>query len=300
MKQPESHSVRAADGVRVELVRLGPERVRWAPPVLLMAGTFSSRAFWLGTRGQGLGRLLADRGFDCWVLEPRGHGESERPPRWTMSDWIGLDAPAAVETVLRETRSEELFWVGHSAGGVVGTAFAGTGSALARAVRGLVLLATPGPGRMGIVRRLGAGAASLAAGLLPGMSVSGEWLGLGPEPEPASLVREWMGWNFAGAWRGPEGRDYLDGLPRIPAPVLAVAGAGDRMLAPPHAVRDLAERFGSADVTTVTAGRRTGYAADYGHADLVVKPSAREEVWPVVARWLTERAESTGEPGGER
>ncbi len=72
-------------------------------------------------------------------------------------------------------------------------------------------------------------------------------------------------------------------------PVLAVAGAGDHLLAPPQAVRDLLGRFGSVDRSLIVAGREQGYSIDYNHAGLVIGRAAREEIWPRVIDWISRR-----------
>src|SRR5690606_37666229 len=105
----------------------------------------------------------------------------------------------------------------------------------------------------------------------------GEPLRLGPEPESAPLVRQWLGWNLSGGWRSPAGVDYLARLHRADLPVLAVAGSGDALLAPVHAVQDLLDRFAAADRTLLVAGRERGMARDYNHGGMVLARSAREE-----------------------
>jgi predicted alpha/beta hydrolase len=292
------YEARAADGVRLALHRLAPRGGSRLPPLLLVPGTFTTRDFWVGARGQGMAGVLAGAGFDTWVLETRGHGASDRPAGWTMNDWIALDAPAAAAVVLGESRADRFFWVGHSAGGVVGAAFGGSALAGAAGMAGLVLLGAPGPGTLRGGRRVLARAGHLGAALLPWMRVSGKPLRLGPEPEPARLVRDWLRWNLEGAWRDPAGLDYLAGLPAARLPVLAVAGSGDRLLAPPAAVRDLLDRFGSRDRTLVVAGRETGFARDYDHAGLVIGSGARAEIWPRVVGWLRERAAPGATDGG--
>jgi pimeloyl-ACP methyl ester carboxylesterase len=283
----------AADGTEIALHRV-PGALPGGVPVLLAPGTFSTRMFWLGHQAQGFGFALARVGFDPWVVELRGHGQSARPARWTMDDWIRFDAPAAIELVLRETGSEHFFWVGHSAGGVVGAAFAGSGHPLAERIRGTVLLGAPGPAGLHGFRRLGAWATMLATGAVPTLRLPGRALRLGPEHEPGGLIRDWMHWNISGCWRGGAGHDYLAGLQHARHAVLAVAGSGDRLLAPPIAVEDLLHRFGSTDRTLIVAGRSTGYSVDYGHPGLVIGRPAREEIWPRVVGWLRERSDRPG------
>jgi predicted alpha/beta hydrolase len=281
------YRVHAADGVELALHRLYAPEPRGLPPLLLVPGTFTTRSFWLGDRGQGFATFLAAAGFDVWVLEHRGHGESGRPAGWTMDDWIALDAPAAATRLLEESGAGGFIWLGHSAGGVVGAAYSGSGLPGAAELRGLVLLGAPGPGTLRGVRRAAARVGHLAAAALPWVRVSGKAIGLGPEPEPSRLVRDWLRWNLSGAWRDAAGRDYLGGLAGVRAPVLAVAGSGDHWLTPPHAARDLLDRFGSTDRTLLVAGRDTGFSRDYDHAGLMIGGAARVEIWPRILEWLT-------------
>lgn len=290
MNPTATYTAVAADGTRIALHRLRPSVSIPAPPVLLVPGSFSTRTFWIGTRGEGFAQFLSLLGFDTWIAEMRGHGASDRPRSWTMHDWIRKDAPAAIRQVLLETGASTCYWVGHSAGGVVGAGVLGNTPEIAGQIQGIVLLGSPGPAGLGGFRRFGARAAYIGTGLAPWIAVSGSLLGLGPEHEPAPMIREWMHWNLAGLWRTPEGGDYLSGLKEVDVPLLAVSGAGDRLLAPPATVRDLADRFGSADRTVVVAGLREGFHADYGHADLMVSRSARSEIWTLVAEWLRARA----------
>ena len=164
------HRVRTPDGVEIVLHRLQPVEPSSRTPVVLASGTFTGRNFWIGARRQGFALELGEAGFDTWVLEPRGHGASERPASWTMDDWIRLDAPAAVAAVLRESGAAGFYWIGHSAGGVVGAAFSGAGSAEAAALRGMVLLGACGP-RLRGMRRAAAWLGYSAAWMFPRSAV---------------------------------------------------------------------------------------------------------------------------------
>ena len=85
--------------------------------------------------GLSLARHLAERGFDVFVLELRGSGFSADPgpegPRGKAARAYGfdahvtLDAPAALAEVRRVTGAAQVFWVGHSMGGMLGYVLAG-------------------------------------------------------------------------------------------------------------------------------------------------------------------------------
>jgi predicted alpha/beta hydrolase len=206
MPRLSERRIATADGTCVAVHRLETATAPHGLPVLLAAGTFTSRMFWLGTRQQGFAYHLAEAGFDTWILEPRGRGSSDRPPHWTIDDWIRFDAPAAVAEVIRTSGHERLLWVGHSAGGVVGAAMAASGNPVADRLGGLVLLGAPGPDGLRGGRRLGAWTALLLSAAIPFIHWPGRSLGLGPEREPGRLVRDWMWWNLSRRWRGRQAR----------------------------------------------------------------------------------------------
>src|SRR5690606_23579792 len=113
---------------------------------LLIPGTFSNHTFWLGTRGVGFARTLAQEGYEACVLDPRGHGHSQRPARkepWNIDDWAREDLPAALRAIA--TPELPAFIIGHSAGGAVTLAALSAETQLRVCVRGVVTIGTPVP-----------------------------------------------------------------------------------------------------------------------------------------------------------
>lgn len=283
----------AADGVRLAVHRMGPAG---ATPVVLLPGTFSNHTFWIGTRGTGFARALAAAGFEAWALDPRGHGASQRPDRgepWDFDDWARQDVPAALAAAA--AAGGRPFLIGHSAGGSAALAALAAEPALAHQLAGAVAIATPAPWLQpwrGLFAR-SIRRASLLLGRFPARR-----LGLGPEDELPGVMAQWMGWNIGGHWRGDDGSDYSAGLAQLRLPLLAVAGAGDHLWAPPPACQALFDLVGSPDKSFLLCGRRTGFATDYGHAGLVVSREAREEIWPRLLDWLAARQEA-GSPASD-
>jgi pimeloyl-ACP methyl ester carboxylesterase len=78
---------------------------------------------------------------------------------------------------------------------------------------------------------------------------------------------------------------YASGLPNVRIPVFLGCGASDRF-APPSVQKFLYDHIGSTDKTVVVFGRARGFAADAGHNDALVGLNSREQVYPVIARWL--------------
>jgi predicted alpha/beta hydrolase len=278
---PGPVDIRARDGVRLALIRAGAAA---GPPVLLVPGTFSNHTFWLGTRGTGFARHLAAEGYETWTLDPRGHGLSQRAgpaDRWGFDDWARADVPAALERVASADRPAVV--IGHSAGGAAILAALAGEPGLRPLVGAAIVLATPLPY---LQRHRRVFARAVHAWARRARRFPARLLRLGPEDEPAGVIEEWFRWNLGGHWRGRDGTPYDERLRELTLPMLVVAGAGDRLWAPPPAVRAVFDRIGSTARRFVLAGRAFGFREDYGHVDLVVGRSARAEIWPLLTDWL--------------
>src|SRR5881397_3152807 len=247
------------DGVELALHRVRAYR-DGRPAVLLVHGAFTNHRFWLhsedGMRGMGgMAHFLGAAGLDVWLADLRHHGESAREPRrgaWTFEDWVLNDAPTLVARVREETDGAPLAWIGHSAGGAAGLCWLARVAAAAP-LRAIVTLGTPGPRRLGLVRRALAAttiALSRALGHFPARA-----LRFGNEDEAAEIIAEWMEWNVRGVWLGTDGFDYFAGLAALSTPYLGVAGGADWIFAPANACRQVVDRVGATRKTLTVAPR---------------------------------------------
>ena len=276
--------IRTDDGVTLVAHCLGDPG---SMPVVLVPGTFSNHTFWLGTRGTGFARALAAAGFEAWALDPRGHGDSQKPRRgddWDFDDWARHDVPAAVRAAAaRSADGRGVVLIGHSAGGATSLIACAVEPEVRRHVRALVVAATPLPW-LQAMRRIAtffALGVSRAFGRFPARLV-----GLGPEDELGGVMVQWMRWQLEGHWRGDDGTDYAALISTLELPALFLAGAADRVEAPPAAVHALFKLAGSRDKTFLLCGRAGGFSEDFDHAGLLVSRAAREEVWPKIVEWL--------------
>lgn len=301
------------------------------PPVILCPGYSCNRVFMDFDDRYSLARFLARCGCDTWVLELRGHGNSEfageQPADWTFDDLVELDVPTAVRAV-RQHSGQPPVWIGHSMGGIVMYAALGTDAALGASIAGLVTMASPvafpplaSPWLRGAAQLLAAlpgpqrvpqrGAlvalwsvlnwvpGTLQVGMNPAnvdRQAFGEALRRGLCNVPRSLLHQLADWSLSGELRSSDRRlDYRATLPRITTPALIVAGAVDR-LAPPPIVRVAYDRISSTHKQYREFGTGQGDSADYGHVDLVFGRRAPEEVFPAIATWIANLSERECEP----
>ncbi|RME28899.1 MAG: hypothetical protein D6798_01340 [Deltaproteobacteria bacterium] len=82
--------------------------------------------------------------------------------------------------------------------------------------------------------------------------------------------------------------DYAASLSTLDAPLLVIAGRGDRV-APPDRVAPYHDLAGSADKELVIASRANGFTHDYGHLDLAIGDSAAAEIYPRIIDWFEGR-----------
>lgn len=276
--------VTTADGVRLRLQRIGdPGGV----PVILAHGTFSNHRSCIG-----LANFLAKKGYSCWIFDWRGHGKSDRPRTpHTFDDIAMLDVPAVIDAVTSRS-SDRVFWLGHSGGGLILLMWMARFPHLAaHHIKGLIMLASQATGAA-ISMRNRALISAIDWLLRWRTSAPGHWLHIGPEPESASLIRQWCRWNLTRSFSSQDGFDYEKAISQAHLPVLAFAGAGDRFVAPPCACHAFASKCGT-DVEFHFCSKQQGFREDYTHNQLILSRNASVEIWPLVSRWLGARNDRT-------
>lgn len=286
------YRIRTEDEVELAVTRLGAGDPRsGAVSVVLVHGTFCQRSFWASGRGIGLGPYLAERGYDVWIPELRGHGRSPRDSRyrrWSAEDQMRFDLPAVQQLVAGE-RGRPAHWVGHSWGGVAILGSMGAGWLRREQMRSVVVLgANITEGDAWLKRKLPRAAAWTLLSVLG--RVPAGLLGLGPEPESRGYMLDFFRWKGPDAeWTTAEGCDYWEGIRGATVPLLTFAAASDEM-DPVDGCRFMFDAYGADEKQWVLLGASEGFCKDYGHIEMIVSKEASREVWPRIASWLDAHA----------
>ncbi len=320
-------AVTTDDGWELSLFRVRPDGgVAGGAPVLLVHGMGVGSHFFLHEDGD-LAGYLAGLGFDVWIASYRGDRASQPPSMdaWKAAEWSAdtlaqRDLPAILRHVEQQTNRGQVWLVGHSLGGALGyTLLQGPD---AGRIAGLVALAAPAglphpnralrrvadnPGLLGRSGRVPTRNLGRLAVPLLDMASDAELLHVAintTNADPRSLIRfvgpgfedsgrgvaeQAAQWIETGRFLGADGRDLGAGLAGVTAPVLVAAGRVDHLV-PPWAARQGFDQLGSPDKSWVVFGRGWGTVDDYGHGDLLLGSRARQEVFPVIGRWLVARA----------
>ena len=251
-------------------------------PVLLVVGPEADEGLYLWPKGGGLGRYLARRGFDVWIVD-------------------GGALEVEIDEVRQATGAERVSLVGHGLGGTACFRYL-VHNGPDVPLNSLMTLGAPtGLESSSPLRRVVF--ETVAARDLPRYSL----LSFEPNPLPnadgdlfvgsmtalrgARLDALALRAREAGATgRSPalaDLQEYIDGATELPAvgfPVLATCGGRDRM-APCEEAWRARDRLGG-------SFHKFGYmnldGLPFGHLDLVLADEARRRVFPAVARFLRE------------
>lgn len=276
---PVHHTVSREDGTSFA-VTVHPAAE--AGPVILVVPAMGMPAGYYGK----LATALAEAGWTAAVMEQRGHEETGgRRPGWRYDFGyaeLADDIDAAVR--LLAAGGEEVYLLGHSLGGQVGSTYAARNvDQHPDRVAGLILVAAPSPywRTYGLSFLPLSQAMSLLArvvGHFPGKHV--RFAGR----EARGVMSDWARLTRTG--RIATGRprvDHSDALARLRLPALVVSVEGDT-LAPAAAVDRLAAMMPSVELERV-------HLEDDGidHFRWARRP---ESVVPTIDAWLTARSRS--------
>ncbi|MFZ4617349.1 MAG: alpha/beta fold hydrolase [Rectinemataceae bacterium] len=266
------------------------------PPVLMLHGAIESgRIFW-SRSGKGLAPWLASRGFDVFVPDLRGHGESppriDRGARWGQSESISEELPALFDAIAGHSGGQSQHWIAHSWGGVLMSSFLARYPERQARVASLCYFGSKRSVRAWTLERLFK--VEMVWGLLCPILIAmlgylpARRIGIGSSDETAKSFSQCLGWVRNEAWiDSDDGFDYAAGLAaRGLPPAWYIAGRSDRALGHPDDVRRLMESSGPGETRYTVLSRRSGNLHDYDHIGMLTHPEAVRDHFPQVEEWL--------------
>ncbi len=248
--------------------------------IFLTHGTFSNHKVCLG-----ISEFLVNKGFTCWILEWRNHGESSKINEPFNFEKIGKeDIKAAFDYLFTVEQLTQINCITHSGGAI-----------------SLVVNLIEHPQNISKINKMVffAGQSS-GAGHTTGNHMK-IWIGkymskllgkvpaklLGrPENETYYFMKQWFDWNLTNTFTSDSGKDFRVEMPKILIPILAIGGMGDKFIAPVSGCKAFLARFKNPKNKFLSCGKSTGYAEDYDHSRIIYSRNAAREIYPEVLRWL--------------
>ncbi len=248
--------------------------------VFLTHGTFSNRKICMG-----ITEYLVKRGYNCWILEWRNHGESSiTKSDYDFEDVAKEDIDIALRYLFEEEQLRKIDCVTHSGGGLCLTLNLLEHPEYTERINRMVFFGCQAWGaadnlfrrlRMIVVNFFGK-----SLGYLPGKILKR------PHNEDYSILKHWFRWNLSKEFKNEEGRDYQSEMPQIKIPILAICGTGDTMIAPAQGCQDYLASFKNPNNKVLVCGINTGYMEDYNHGRIIYSRSAEKEIYGEVLNWI--------------
>ncbi|MCP1727768.1 putative alpha/beta hydrolase [Natronospira proteinivora] len=290
--EAESHFLPIGDAYEIHLRRFPGE----GPMLLLLHGAIENGRIFYSRSGRGLAPWLAGQGFDVWVMDLGGRGES-RPPihsglHYSQTDSIRHEIPAAMDYLANQRPGVAQHWLAHSWGGVMMTATLARYPERIPRVASLCFFGSKRRVRVWNWQRLLyvdliwcwlSSLITRLVGYLPARRLK-----FGSDDESRLSHAQGKAWVRQTRWVDPEdGFDYHRALSELTLPpALYLAGAADPALGHPEDVKRLMAESGQGEQHFRLLARAHGNQKDYGHIDMLTAPSAAEDHFPEVAGWL--------------
>lgn len=264
--------------VQIAVTRVGRDGAQdRGKPIALMHGAFTNRGLWKAYDDNSLISYLIAEGFDPWLVEMRGHGDSPFNQDYnnnSLERIAGFDLQPVSDFIIEQTAQKPI-WLGYSWGGVCLSVAAAKQTIHNDNCDGLILIGAqtgryPLPLRLPLLRLL-----AKVSVRLRGKPYSSS---MGPEPESPGLAREFVRWaSLLSPWRDQKKRSLKILLKESTLPVLAVAGENDRS-DPPKYCHRLAMSFGGESKFLKLPA--------YNHVGLVMGKNLKEDLWPEIKQWI--------------
>jgi pimeloyl-ACP methyl ester carboxylesterase len=270
-----------------------------------------------------LAKYLWEEGWDVWIVELRGAGESTKPKfwqwiskRWSFDHYVLQDLPAAIAFILKTTRRSKLHWIGHSMGGVLVYPFMKMQSD--RMIKSITTAASPlstghKPGYFKYTAPL-----DPLLRLFPLMPyrtlaelirLNAHWLykirrpllfekdnmdletlrigtKIAIDDVSADVLVQMHKWLRNQNFLSSDGTiNYALDLKKLKVPILLITGSRDPFT-PHHTVKRAFQTIGSKKKEWMVFGKKFGHITNYGHLDLIIGRNASKEVYPIILNWL--------------
>ncbi len=270
------------------------------PSILLIHGSVENGRIFYSLNGKGLGSYLAENGFDVFVADLRGKGESKpkisRYSNFGQTEYILEDLPAFANKV-REIKGQfPAYWAAHSWGGVMIPPFMLRFPQIAEATKKMVFFGSKRRIRTKGIERiikidlfwnfLGK-VFNKTLGYMPNTK-----LNFGSDDETRGFIKESNKWIYKDKWLCKDGFDYQSEFQKLKVkngyfpPILHIAAANDTILGNPNDVKLLKEEIDNQNDEFWLLSKENQNLHDYDHNDMLTHKDAINDHFPKILEWL--------------
>lgn len=283
MKNAHQHTIFTNDGQELALWCLQSKSSVVDPvekDILLIHGTFSNH-----TAFTGITQYLVKNGYRCWILDWRGHGESQDSKKHYDMETVGRYDIRAAFDFLDEQGVRQLDCITHSGGGISLTIFLTENEHEQKMINSITMFACQAFGcaqrKRNHVKVFLGKQISKTLGYVPG-----KFAGVKGENESYYMMEQWFNWNLSGRFISREGIDIGRKMSNIRTPVFAISADGDIHIAPPSGCLAFMNTFQNPNNRFIRCGTNSGFSEEFNHSRVLQSRNAAKEIWPLVLDWV--------------
>lgn len=271
-------------------------------PVLMIHGMVEDGRIFYHKSGKGLGSYLAEQGYDVYIADLRGIGQStpkiNSKSQHGQTETIRDDIPKLIDFVLSHSTHKQLHLVAHSWGGVYLNSAMVRTPALIDRVKSSVYFGSKRTVRARNIDRFIkiemvwnrlALSASKRKGYLPAVRY-----GLGSDNETRKTHRQCVEWVKQDNWiDSDDGFDYgQQALATVLPPTLYFAAIKDTSLGHRFDVKNFIRESGPHTSEYRLLANKNGNVLDYDHINMLTAKECIDDHFPDVVSWLKRQHES--------
>lgn len=262
----------------------------------MLHGAIENGKIFYSKSGKGFGPFLANKGFDVFIADMRGKGEStpkvSKKLNHSQTELITVDVPKSLDKIKEITGKEEFHFVSHSWGGVIMYAFLARFSKQYK-IKSQVMFASKrrisvlSPKKIlhaDIIWNLWGKLSSNLAGYAVFKKMR-----IGSEDEPKTMFKQMNQWVYTKKWIDTEDNfNYPNKLQKIALPpTLHLTGIKDDILGNPIDVELLRKEAGEhQEGELFILGKNYGNMHDYDHINILTHPLAEEDHFITAYEWI--------------
>lgn len=262
--------------------------------VFMLHGSIENGRIFYSNNGKGLAPFLAQNGFDVFIADLRGRGES-KPHINKNSDFgqyetINNDLPDFINKIIEISGNKNQHWIGHSWGGVLLASVFSKFPEYQPLVKSMIFFGTKRVIsvfnlekilKINIVWNIWSKILIKKYGYLPAKK-----MGFGSDDETEKSYTETDFWVRGNKWLDPvDAFNYEENIKDFP-PLLSLTGKKDKSLGHPIDVENFIKEIKPKIYEFKILGKNTGFKEDYDHINILTHKSSNEDHFKIILKWL--------------
>ncbi|WP_298418214.1 alpha/beta fold hydrolase [uncultured Kordia sp.] len=252
--------------------------------MFLTHGTFSNRKIC-----DGIASYLTQKGFTCWIMEWRNHGESSKVKHEFNFETIAkYDLKSTFEFLFNNQNVTNIDCLTHSGGGIILTMFLINNPTYNSKINSITLF---GVQAFGAGDKLSNRIKILLSKHLTSLlgEVPSKTVGSTEHSESYYTMKQWFNWNLNNNFIGENGFDYLKRMNKINIPILSICAQGDNFIAPKEGCEKFLKAFENEENKLLFYSKKNGNLENYNHSRILKSKNSKKEIWPIVENWISNK-----------